>query len=83
MRLSVSLTLILLTLLQGCQTAPRVVVQAICPKLPELEQVNPAVLEQDYTKMIANFLRGSLETPPNYRLDSKPVTGSMKLPVTN
>ena len=54
--------LLLPVLLQGCQTAPRVIVQAVCPAIPPLEQP-PALLEPTFSDRIANFLSGKLPEP--------------------
>lgn len=59
---------ICLLLLTGCATAPRVLVQAICPTIPDLGQ--PAAPEPDYSAQMRNFLRGVLpsETPSPFSL---------------
>jgi hypothetical protein len=79
MRKLPALMLTCLLLLQGCQTAPRVTVQAVCPSLPPLETLPPDALERSFTGTIANFLRGSLQTPTSYELGSKPATPGMRL----
>lgn len=76
-----SLTLISSLLLTGCVTAPNVQVIPVCPRLPEMEKLPAAALERDYSALIANFLRGSLETQISYELTSKPVTTATTQPV--
>lgn len=51
--------LLLLALLQGCQTAPRVIVQAVCPAIPALDQPS-ALLEPTFSDKIALFLSGKV-----------------------
>ena len=54
--------LLLPALLQGCQTAPRVIVQAVCPAIPPLEQPS-ALLEPTYSDRMASFLSGRVPGP--------------------
>ena len=70
------LLLLLPVLLQGCQTAPRVLVQAICPSIPEMQELPSDVLEKDYIARMQLFLSGKLPTQEDYALPSKPVTPS-------
>ena len=67
--------LILLMLLTGCTTAPRVLVQAICPRIPELDQP-PAAQVPAFTNRMQSFLQGNLPAPTSYSLTS----GSARLP---
>ncbi len=69
--------LLLPVLLQGCQTAPRVIVQAVCPAIPPLEQP-PALQEPTFSDKMASFLSGKVPEPINsdYSLPSA------KLPTT-
>ena len=78
MRNYLPLTILLLVLLQGCATAPSgpVVVQAVCPALPPLEQAAP---EPSFTERMQSFLRGSLPALtgsdysfPNAKLSTQP-----------
>ena len=62
MRELLPLTLLWLLLLQGCQTAPRVIVQAVCPAIPPLEQP-PALLEPTFSDRMESFLRGKVPEP--------------------
>ena len=64
-----------LLLLQGCQTAPRVLVQAICPQIPELDQ-QPAAQVPSFTDRMQSFLQGKLPEQTDYSLTSN----SAKLP---
>lgn len=66
-------------LLAACAGAPRVLVQAICPKIPALEQDAPG---ESFTVPMANFLRGSLPAPTDYGLTSGSAKTPIKLPVT-
>lgn len=75
MRKSLALILILPLLLMGCATGRTVLVQAICPRLPDLEQL-PAAQVPSFTDRMQLFLQGSLEKPTAYELTS----GSAKLP---
>ena len=75
MRKLPALMLILLLPLLGCQTAPRVLVQSICPRLPDLEQA-PAAQVPAFGARMASFLAGSLPEPTDYSLTSP----SAKLP---
>ena len=67
--------LILLLPLLGCTTAPRVLVQAICPSIPPLDQ-QPAALEPDFTVRMQSFLLGRLPEGSEYSLNLQ----SAKLP---
>lgn len=69
MRKSPPSIILLLVLLQGCASAPRVVMQAICPAIPPLDQP-AAELEPDFTERMANFLQGKLpeQKPSPYDL---------------
>lgn len=80
MRKSLLLMSTLGLLLQGCASVPNVLVAAVCPRLPALEQVSQDVLERDYMGEMASFLRGTLVTPPNSGLGLKPATSNMAMP---
>ena len=67
MRKLPALMLTCLLLLQGCQTAPRVLVQAVCPRIPPLEQT-PAAQVPSFSDKMASFLRGSLQEQTDYSL---------------
>ena len=62
MRKSTALMLTLLLLLQACTTAPRVLVQTVCPPIPPLEQ-RPAALEPSFTETMRSFLVGKVPEP--------------------
>lgn len=68
---SVALLLATSALLLGCASAPKPEPRRECPKMPPLEL---AVQEQDWLGLMENFLRGTLPTPPDYRLTSKPAS---------
>jgi hypothetical protein len=64
----------MLILLTGCETVPTApppppAVQ--CPRLPVLEP--SGVPERDWLGQMRDFLRGTLPTPPDYRLPSSGV----------
>ena len=80
MRKSLPLTILSLVLLQGCASAPTVLVKAVCPVLPPLQEIPSDALERSYIGVMESFLQGSLETPINYELTSKPATPSMTQP---
>src|ERR1035437_4651836 len=69
--------LLLPALLLGCAAAPRVIVQAVCPAIPLLEQPS-ALLEPTFSDKIQSFLSGRLDelTSSDYSLPS------VKLPTT-
>ena len=71
------LLLLLPVLLQGCQTAPRAIVQAVCPSIPPLEQ-KPALQEPTFSDRIASFLQGKLPELINYDFS----LSNAKLPIT-
>lgn len=61
MRNSRKLTLALLPLLTACASAPSAPPRPVeQPKLPSLDKVAPAVLEQDFLERMRNFLQGRL-----------------------
>ena len=68
-----SLLLIWLMLLTGCETAPRVVVKAVCPQIPELDEV---AIPPSYLLRMQEILSSSPEKPINYGLVSPPVKPS-------
>lgn len=74
-----NLALILPVLLAACQTAPRVLVQAVCPAIPALEQDAPGPAFGD---RMENFLRGNLPEQTDYGLTSGSASKPIKLPVT-
>lgn len=51
-----------LMLLQGCASAPRAIVQAVCPVIPPLAQ-KPALQEPTFSDRTASFLQGRLPEP--------------------
>ena len=64
------LPMIMLLSLTACTTAPKPVqVLEVCPKVPLLELDVPA---RDWQNEIANFLQGTVVTPPDYSLHSTP-----------
>jgi hypothetical protein len=77
MRKSLLLISPLLLLLQGCQTAPRVLMQAVCPAIPPLEQDAPG---PDFTGPMQSFLRGNLPGPTSYELTLPGVKASTTPP---
>ena len=62
MRKSLLSTVLSALLLQGCATAPRVIVQAVCPRIPPLEQPS-AQLEPTFSDRMLNFSQGKLPEP--------------------
>lgn len=82
MRKLLSLTLTLLLLLQGCQTAPRVVMQAVCPAIPSLDQT-PAEQVPDFSERIACFLQGKLPEQCESEQTLPSASASTKMHVTN
>ena len=74
MRRSILLIALLLLLLQGCQTAPRVVVKALCPSIPPLNLGD--VQDGSFTERTANFLQGRVPE----QTDSVYSFGNAKLP---
>lgn len=86
MRKFTALILSATSLCAGCATAPigqnPPQVVAVCPRLPDLEEVDPAALARDYTGQMDRFLQGSLPTQPDYKLHSDPArtsTGGLKV----
>lgn len=67
MRTLHALILILLLPLLGCKTAPTVQLQAICPRIPALDQ-RPAAQEPSFTNKMQSFLQGNLTEPSAYSL---------------
>lgn len=74
-----NLTLILPMLLAGCATAPSVLVKAICPQIPELDQV-PAAQVPSFTDRMQQLLSGKLPEQTDYSLTSPNVKISMPRP---
>ena len=64
---------VLVSILAGCKTVPIVPQAVTCPRLPDLEEVPPAVLARDYSKEMASFLQGLLPTPTGSASPSVPV----------
>ena len=66
---------VLLVQLQACATVPAVIVQAVCPAIPPLEQ-QPALLEPTYSDKMASFLSGRLpgQTVYDYSLPSAKIS---------
>lgn len=64
MRKSLLLIATTLPFLWSCQSAPRVMVQAICPAIPSLGQ-QQAQQEPTFTDRMANFLQGKLPEQTN------------------
>ena len=58
---------VLLAFLTACGTVPSAPaptkVEVICPRLPELEPLDPDVLEPSFTDRMQRLLQGSLPTP--------------------
>ena len=54
----------------GCASAPRVLVQAICPRIPEREQAAP---EPSFIAPMESFLQGNLPEPSASASNSKAV----------
>ena len=78
MRKSLPLTILWLLLLQGCASGQRVIVQAVCPAIPPLEQPS-ALLEPTFSDRMESFLRGKVPEPthsvfalPNAKLPTVP-----------
>lgn len=65
MRKLLLLTLLWPLLLQGCATAPRVILQAVCPSIPPLDQP-PAQQEPTFSDRMGNFLSGKVPEPIGY-----------------
>lgn len=69
MRKSVVLMLASLSLLASCATAPAVLVKAICPRPPALDQP-PAAQEPDFIERMQALLSGKLPAPTDFSLTS-------------
>lgn len=67
MRKSTASTLILLTLLSACASAPRVIVQRVCPAIPPLEQA-PAAQQPSFSARMQTLLSGKLPEQTDYSL---------------
>jgi len=74
MHKSLLLIALSLPLLQGCQTAPRVVVKALCPSIPPLNLGD--VQDASFSEKTAAFLQGKLPE----QTDSPFSLGNAKLP---
>ena len=81
MQKSTALLLIWLTLLTGCASAPRVLVQAICPAIPELDQP-PAAQAPAFGPRMQLLLGGKLPEPISYELTSPSARPSTTWPAT-
>ena len=78
MRKSLSLTILSVLLLSGCANAPRVLIQAMCPRVPELQQES-AALEPSFTDRMQSFLQGNLPELNDYSLTSNSVRLSTEM----
>ena len=68
MRKSIASTLICTALLSACATsAPRVMVQRVCPAIPRQEQT-PAAQQPSFTVRMQALLSGRLTEPTDYSL---------------
>lgn len=67
MRKLPALMLTLPLLLLGCKTAPTAQVQAVCPRIPELDQT-PAAQVPSFTNRMRDFLAGKLTEQSDYSL---------------
>ena len=56
-------------LLTGCATVPNVLVKAVCPRVPALDQL-PVALEPNFTDRMQAFLSGNLPEQTNFSLNS-------------
>ena len=74
MRKSLLLIALSLPLLQGCQTAPRVLVKAVCPVIPPLHLSDAQ--DESFSEKTALFLQGKLPE----QIDSPFSLGNAKLP---
>lgn len=67
---------VLLAFLTACGTVPSAPaptkVEVICPRLPELEPLDPDVPQVSYIEMMQKWLSGSLQAPISYELLSNP-----------